>query len=85
MQMEAHQAECVKATEGVLIDLVAKHDAETLKLLEEAAAQEKGELWYAVPAIRMLIVRYMSVHSRTRDLKICFSFQQVPEDLLLQP
>ena len=46
MQMEVHQAECVKATEGVLIDMVAKHNAETLKLLEEAAAQEKGGLWY---------------------------------------
>ena len=46
MQMEAHQSEHVKATEGVLIDLVAKHDTETLKLLKEAATQEKGELWY---------------------------------------
>ena len=44
--MEAHHGELVKAAEGVLLDLVTKHDVETLKLLEEAAAQEKGECWY---------------------------------------
>ena len=45
--MEAHHSECVKAAEGVLLDLVTRHDSATLKLLEEAAAQEKGECWYA--------------------------------------
>ena len=38
--MEAHHGEHVKAAKGVLLDLVTKHDAEMLKLLEEAAAQE---------------------------------------------
>ena len=44
--MEAHHSEHVKAAEGVLLDLVTRHDSATLKLLKEAAAQEKGECWY---------------------------------------
>ena len=44
--MEAHHGKHVKAAEGVLLDLVTKHDVEMLKLLEEAAAREKGEYWY---------------------------------------
>ena len=44
-QIKAHQAECVKATEGVLKDLLATPDQEVLHLLKEAAKQEKGEFY----------------------------------------
>ena len=42
-QIEAHQKECVKSTEGVLKDLLASQDKDTLQLLKEAAEQNKGE------------------------------------------
>ena len=38
-QIKAHQVECVKATEGVLKDLLATQDQ------EEAAEQEKGKFY----------------------------------------
>ena len=44
-QIKAHQAECVKATEGVLKDLLATQDQEVLHLLKEVAKQEKGEFY----------------------------------------
>ena len=44
-QIKAHQAECVKAMEGVLKDLLATQDQEVLRLLKEAAEQEKGKYY----------------------------------------
>ena len=44
-QIKAHQAEHVKATEGVLKDLLATQDQEVLHLLKEAAEQEKGKFY----------------------------------------
>ena len=44
-QIKAHQAERVKATEGVLKDLLATQDQEVLHLLKEAAEQEKGKFY----------------------------------------
>ena len=44
-QIKAHQAEHVKATEGVLKDLLATQDQEVLCLLKEAAEQEKGKYY----------------------------------------
>ena len=44
-QIKAHQAECVKATEGVLKDLLATQDQEVLHLLKEVAEQEKGKFY----------------------------------------
>ena len=44
-QIKAHQAECVKATEGMLKDLLATQDQEVLRLLKEAAEQEKGKYY----------------------------------------
>ena len=42
-QIEAHQKEWVKLTEGVLKDLLASQDKDTLQLLKEVAEQNKGE------------------------------------------
>ena len=42
-QIKAHQQERVKTTEGVLKDLLAAQDKDTLQLLKEAAEQVKGE------------------------------------------
>ena len=42
-QIEAHQKEHVKSTEGVLKDLLASQDKDMLQLLKEAAEQNKGE------------------------------------------
>ena len=39
------KAQCVKATEGVLKDLLATQDQEVLHLLKEAAEQEKGKFY----------------------------------------
>ena len=44
-QIKAHQTECVKATEGVLKDLLATEDQEVLHLLKETAEQEKGKFY----------------------------------------
>ena len=47
-QIKAHQQERVKTTEGVLKDLLAAQDKDTLQLLKEAAEQVKGEYWFVV-------------------------------------
>ena len=47
-QVEAHQQEWVKTTEGVLQDLLAAQDKDTLQLLKEAAEQDKGEYWSSI-------------------------------------
>ena len=47
-QIKAHQQEWVKTTEGVLKDLLAAQDKDTLQLLKEAAEQNKGEYWFSV-------------------------------------
>ena len=41
-QIKAHQQEWVKTTEGVLKDLLASQDKDTLQLLKEAAEQSEG-------------------------------------------
>ena len=47
-QIKAHQQERVKTTEGVLKDLLAAQDKDTLQLLQEAAEQDKGECWFSI-------------------------------------
>ena len=42
-QIEAHQKEHVKSMEGVLKDLLASQDKDTLQLLKEVAEQNRGE------------------------------------------
>ena len=47
-QIEAHQQEQAKTTEGVLKDLLAVQDKDTLQHLKEVAEQDKGEYWLSV-------------------------------------
>ena len=49
-QIKAHQQERVKTTEGVLKDLLASQDKDTLQLLKEAVEQSEGE--YSFPLVR---------------------------------
>ena len=67
-QIKAHQAECVKATEGVLKDLLATQDQEVLHLLKEAAEQEKGKFYsvhgmYPFSDLYLIPQRWEQVHS----------------------
>ena len=59
-QIKAHQAECVKATEGVLKDLLATQDQEVLHLLKEAAEQERGKFY---PVHGMYLSSDLCLHS----------------------
>ena len=47
-QIKAHQQERVKTMEGVLKELLAAQDKDTLQLLKEAAEQAKGEYWFSI-------------------------------------
>ena len=51
-QIKAHQQERVKPMEGVLKDLLAAQDKDTLQLLKEAAEQVKDEYWFVVVRTR---------------------------------
>ena len=47
-QIKAHRQEWVKTTEGVLKDLLASQDKDTLQLLKEAAEQSEGEYSFLI-------------------------------------